>query len=274
MSSVQAQTDLTATPLFGTRARSYICVICKKTFRTKYLECPECHGDKTLIVLDEKLSRGRGFIRADQYEAPFRETYSAGDWGAIFPRGIEGGTIILLRGLGGAGKTRLAMKLAVAIAVATDGGRAGILSFENPTADVVRSAEGVGISLEDLLVSDAQWEEAQLRSAAQAGIVALVIDSVQKMGDKPSLYYDSLKEWVHGGNGGRVLIVISQSNAKGGTRGGLSIEYDLAECVARVEETTKPGIARVIVDKKNRFGPLGKFEAPLVSGRARLKRVK
>ena len=274
MNSVEPKVELTAPNIFGTRARQYICVICRKIFRTKSSECPACQADKSLIVLDDKFSRGRGFVQADQFEAPFRESFSAGDWRPIFPRGIEGGTIIVLRGLAGAGKTRLAVKLAVQIAISTNGGRAGILSFENPTADVIRSAEGVGVSLQDLLVSDAEWEETQLRSAAQAGIVALVIDSVQKMGQKPSLYYECLKEWVHGGEGGRVLIVISQSNAKGGTRGGLGIEYDLAETVARVEETNKPGIARVIVDKKNRFGPLGKFEAPLVAGRALLKRVK
>jgi hypothetical protein len=229
--------------------------------------------DKGLFAQTGKFVRRRGFIRGSEHVPEFRETYDPGDWAPVFPEGVPGGTTILFRGLAGAGKTRLAMKLAVAIGTSVEGGSAAICSLENPTDDVVRMATGVGVDPDDILISDAEWNETQLRQAANAGVRALVIDSIQKMGDRPNLYFEKLKEFTHGGQGGRVLIAISQSNARGGTRGGLSAEYDLAETVAVVTKTATPGIALITIEK-NRYAPPGKFKAGLVSGAARLKRVK
>lgn len=269
MSPVQSPDPLTPAPNTGTRGRVYICAECKNKFASWTNTCPKCGLDKGLYLLPDKFARGRGgFVKAGDWVQEYRETYDPGDWGIIFPRGIPGGTIILLRGLAGAGKTRLALKLATRI------GPAAILSLENPTDDVVRMCDGAGVPTDDLLIHDGEWSENNLRIAAQKGVSALVIDSVQKMGTRPSLYFENIKEFARSGTGGRVVICISQSNAQGGTRGGLGIEYDLAEVVARVEATGRAGIARITIDKKNRYGPLGKFEGALIPGAARLKRVK
>jgi len=214
-----------------------------------------------------KFARGRGFVKGSEHVREYRATFDAGDWEPVFPDGIPGGTIILLRGLAGSGKTRLAMRLAVAI------GSAGIVSLENPTDDVVRMCVGVGVDPDEILISDASWSESTLRLAANLGISALVIDSLQKTAERPNIYFDRIKEYVRGGRGGRVVIAISQSNARGGTRGGLSAEYDLAETVAEVKQTAQPGVALVEIGK-NRFGPPGRFKAGLIPGAARLKRVK
>jgi hypothetical protein len=113
MSSVQRLVELTPEPKKRTRARVYACALCEKKFFTLTDWCPACGGDHALyLVPEDQLDEHQGLVRADSYVLPERNHFKVGEWGGAFPKGyIPGGTILVLRGAPGAGKTRLALRL-------------------------------------------------------------------------------------------------------------------------------------------------------------------
>lgn len=271
MNSVQAFDDLTEKPIRRTRARVYACCLCTKKFFTHTDWCPSCGGDKSLfLVPEDAIEEAQGFVRAGTYKVPERNHYHVGDWGAAFPRGwIPGGTILVLRGAPGAGKTRLAMRLG------TKQKLCACVELELPLDDALETAESCGADMDRLLVIDEFRGQVTFDEAAKEGADCLIIDSVQKLDTKASRWFDSIRRFAKGGDGGRLVIVITQSNAKGGTRGGLAIEYDLAETMAMIRPTDQDGISEVTVEK-NRRGKCPTFEASKLKGvePKKMRRVK
>jgi hypothetical protein len=269
MSPVEQKDERPPSPAPGSKGRTYICAICHARFSTFTAWCPDCGADKGLYLVQDKFARGRGgFQKVSGIEQEFTEHYNAGDWSPVFPEGVPGRCILLMRGKPGSGKTRLAMKLATCI------GRAGMLSMENPKTKVAEMVKGVGVDPDEISVDDGQeFNEHKLKVAERSNFDALVIDSIQYMGTKPSQYYDALKAYAGSGEGGRVLIVISQTNAKGGTKGGRDAEFNLATIVADVSRTEFPGMAMIEIEK-NQHGPPGRFKSALVPGTQRLTRMK
>lgn len=271
MSSVQSLVQLTVAPKSRTRTRVYACALCEKKFFTLTDWCPACGGDKTLyLVPEDELDEHHGLIRADSYVLPERNHFKVGEWGGAFPKGyIPGGTILVLRGAPGAGKTRLALRLGTKQRLCT------CLELELPIDDALETAESCGADMGRLLLSDNFRGLESFDEAAKEGSDCLIIDSIQKLDSRPGKYFDAIRRFAKGGNGGRLVIVITQSNAKGGTRGGLAIEYDLAETMAMVRPTDQDGIAEVTVEK-NRRGKCPTFEASKLAGAEprKIKRIK
>ena len=262
--------ELTAAPNKSTRARVYRCCLCQKKFPSNNGWCPACGGQRALYLLEdgETLEALPDLIRADAFTMPSRKMFPAGDWAPCYPKGIPGGTIILMRGAPGAGKTRLALRLG------TQMGLCGYISLELTAEDCVETAEVCGADCSRLVIADQFDEHRTLEQLGKEGCSVLGLDSIQKLGFKPQRYYDDIQRFARGGNGGRVVLVITQSNAKGGTRGGLSLEFDLAESVCMVRDA-KDGLCEVTMEK-NRRGPCAVFLTPKVAGvqAGKVRRIK
>jgi hypothetical protein len=267
MSTVQATPFLTPVPIELTRGRVYQCAFCQKKCWAFTRWCPHCRVDGALYVCLEETASGRtGPIDAGEYVPPDPGSLDAGEWLPVFPRHIKPGTVLLMRGAPGAGKTRSSLRLATHI------GPAGIIELESPPDDCVDTATSAGadISPGRLKIWDEFHGEDTFREAEALGIKCLILDSYQKLGGRPTQWYDPIRRFARRQG---MVIVITQSNARGGTRGGLGLEYDLAETTAMLTPTAKKGITKIEV-LKNRRGTCGTFTVDIAGGERGLRRVK
>ena len=256
MPRVDNVVELTGAPKTRTRARVYLCILCSKKFFTDNGWCPSCGGDKSLVLLPPELAEldAGALVRANAYTPGVRNFYEAGEWAGAYPKGVPGGTVLVLRGDPGAGKTRLALRLG------TRQRLCGMLELEMSREECFDLALSAGADMDRLIVGDTFRGPDTFSRFAAEGCDCLIIDSVQKLAYKPAPFFNDIRRWAKGGDGGRLVIAITQSNAKGGTRGGLSIDFDLAETSAHVRVTEHDTVAEVDV-WKNRQGHCCKFRA-------------
>lgn len=266
MNTVQAFPYLTPVPDKLTRGRVYQCAFCAKKCFAFSRWCPHCRVDGALYIVTENTVGGRvGPVDAGEFVAPEPGSLDAGEWMPVYPRHIRPGCVLLMRGAPGAGKTRSALRLATHI------GPAGIIELESPVDDCIETAKSAGADTSPgrLKVWDEFRGEDTFREAEALGLKCLIVDSYQKLGGRPTQWYDPIRRFARRQG---MCIVITQSNARGGTRGGLGLEYDLAETTAMLTEGKPKGWANVEV-LKNRRGSTGTFKIDIIGGE-RLRRVK
>lgn len=175
------------------------------------------------------------------------------DWDAALHGGPVPGSTILLYGTPGAGKSSEALRLAGAVAVATDS-KALVLSCEMPEPMLASYCTRLDVPLErvDFWCVHA-WRTA--RQAITASYRAIVVDSIQPLAD------GNLKRVLHdlARAGDAVRVVVARVNRNGEPSGVRDLDHDV-DVVARIT-------ARAIeITTKNRFAPLGSAKRVVSSG--------
>jgi hypothetical protein len=194
------------------------------------------------------------------------------DWSAVWPRGVPLGRTFLLRGRPGAGKSRLAYRLAAQL------GRAMVFGIEMGKTLSLDTARQAGAQCEQLVWYDDLEGLAELELLEPA---VVVIDSIQKLRRARRQTVDRLMAWAKQSDSS--LVLVSQLSADGKSRYGEDDDFD---CDMTVDvwpgRTTKgprkdvhlfedthrrcdDGCAHVLV-AKSRVCPLVAFDAPIVAG--------
>jgi hypothetical protein len=195
------------------------------------------------------------------------------EWAPALPRGLPLGRSLLLRGRPGAGKSRVAFRLAGQL------GKAMIFGLEMGNELSLDSANNAGAKLDEIL-----WYEG-LEGLSDLDAVnpdVVVIDSIQKLRKDRRRTVDRLMQWAKDFD--RNLILVSQLSAEGKSRYGEDDDFDVDMTVDiwagrhpkhgprkdlhGLEDEPRhcaDGCAHASV-AKSRVCPLVAFDVPIVAG--------
>lgn len=263
--------DLTATEKTDTRARlvRWICIGCGHEWRGKVLppRCKRCDVSSGYAPEEVKLiGSASDEIEELEYGALLPE------WATALPRGFPLGKVLMMRGRPGAGKSRIAFRLATQL------GRAMIFGLEMGKTLSLDTARSAGAKVDDVL-----WYEGLegLEELETVDPNMVAIDSIQKLNYDRKRVIQRLTDWANAN--GRNVILISQLSADGKSRYGEDADFDAdMNCDVSPGRTDKgprkylhgleeeprkcrEGCAHVSV-AKSRVCPLLAFDVPIISG--------
>lgn len=255
----------------NTRARlgRWKCYACGHEWRAEAPPpyCREC-GQRGAYVFEDLCLKGS---RSEEV-APLRPGTPVPEWSIALPQGLPLGTSLIVRGRPGAGKSRLAFRLASQI------GQTSVLALEMGKSLSVDSARSAGARL------DCLWWYDDLSALDELDVLGprvVVVDSTQKLGRSRSSVVARLRQWALTND--RNLILISQLGKHGTSRYGESDDFD-CDIVADVSHGSTPqetrkaihgfdaeptpcrqGCAHVSIAKA-RLCPLVAFDVPIFGG--------
>jgi hypothetical protein len=266
--------ELTETKKEDTRTRAraivrWICIGCGHEWRGKTLpsRCRRCNVEGGYAPEEIRLIGSRSDDVEDlEYGKVLPE------WSTVLPRGFPLGKVLLMRGRPGAGKSRIAFRLATQI------GRAMIFGLEMGKILSLDTARSAGAEVGAVL-----WYEG-LEGLDELDTVdpdVVAIDSIQKLGYDRRRVIDRLTDWA--ADRGRNVILISQLSSDGKSRYGEDADfYADMNCDVTAGRTDKgprkclhgldseprkclDGYAHVAV-AKSRVCPLLAFDVPIIAG--------
>lgn len=250
------------------------CVGCGYRSRRWYVTCPLCHGHNTMVTMDP--ARELDVLGETQLGAPGivsldealglgeRPRYRSGldVWDDVLGEGQLPGTVVLLGGDPGLGKSTLALQVLSGIQGRSGGVRALYVSSEEPLARVRGRAQRLGLRLRRLHACSEQILPFIERACRQWGPSFVVVDSIQAV-------YDPEFEGAPGSVGqvrragwrlvqlarelNAAMLLLAHVDKSGGLAGPMVLQHDVDAVVMLEGVPDEP--LRILRARKNRFGP-------------------
>ncbi|MCL2102232.1 MAG: DNA repair protein RadA [Fibromonadales bacterium] len=259
----------------------YICRECGEKFTKWAGKCPECGAWSSLFEQEVENSRGIGAKSMQQSagskpmplsQVPTEHAKRLSTANPEFDRTLGGGmapgSLVLIGGDPGIGKSTLVLQTLSAIAAA--GCKTLYVSGEESAAQVKLRAERLGAAGSDMLLFCETSLNKILENADKIKPQVMVIDSIQTMyseelpgtpGSVSQLRECALKLMVYAKNSGTVTMLIGHVTKDGQIAGPRILEH-MVDTVAYFEGDKK-GQYRILRAVKNRFGAtdeIGVFE--------------
>jgi len=256
----------------------YVCKECGEKFSKWAGKCPECGAWSSFFEQEVKDSKSnRGISIASPTPMPIskvptehakRMSTSNTEFDRTLGGGMAPGSLVLIGGDPGIGKSTLVLQTLSAIAAA--GCKTLYVSGEESAAQVKLRAERLGAAGSDMLLLCETSLSKVLEYAEQIKPQVMVIDSIQTIyseelpgtpGSVSQLRECALKLMVYAKNSGTVTILIGHVTKDGQIAGPRILEH-IVDTVAYFEGDKK-GQYRILRTVKNRFGAtdeIGVFE--------------
>jgi DNA repair protein RadA/Sms len=232
--------------------------------------CPQCGGSGPLSEVADLPRSGRASSARRRGPAPVAEQLSEavrlerrpsgiGEVDRVLGGGLVPGSVVLVGGEPGVGKSTLLLQLAGA--VAAGGGRVLVCSAEESGQQVAMRAERVGVSSPGVLVLAEDDVDAAIASADDARPDVLIVDSIQtvgipELGSAPgsvTQVRESASRLVrYAKERGVATILVGHVTKEGGLAGPKLLEH-MVDVVLSLEGDPDRGF-RALRSFKNRFG--------------------
>lgn len=227
--------------------------------------CPQCRVQQPLVEIDRparKRARAPQAVSLTEVAAnPVeRRPSGLGEFDRVLGGGIVPGSVILLGGEPGIGKSTLLLQLAGALA---QGGRSVLVaSAEESAEQVALRAQRLTVAGDELLLVSDTDVDAIIEAAESARPEVLVVDSIQavaaaEVGSAPgsvSQVRESAARLIRYAKKQRVPVILVGHVTKEGTLAGPKVLEHMVDVVLALEGDQERGF-RSLRGFKNRFGP-------------------
>lgn len=230
----------------------FACVNCGTDYAKRRDECRGC-GLFGSIVAAKRDGRRRAVCVADLAAKEIERVQSGhAAWDLVVGGGTAVGSVIVVAGVAGVGKTTIVCHVAAACARAM-GGRALVLSAEMSADGIAATARRARADLGALFVIETRELTAASAAVETEAPRVVVLDSIQRIG-VPGLGEDAAQKatvreamrWAQSAK--RIVILVSQLTKEGAVAGPQGTIHDVDTIVwVRKKELRVPS--------KNRFGP-------------------
>ncbi len=264
-------------------AQRYVCRECGREHLRWEGRCPGCEAWNSLEEVVGTAGRGvrrGGRVDGAGVPAPLREAGEGsvkrlelgfGDMDAVLGGGLVEGSIALLGGTPGVGKSTLVLHAA---ACAAEGGATVLYASGEESADQVRGrAQRIGSAAGDVLFLAATSAEAIVAAAGKAKPALLVVDSIQTTrseqrdsapGSVPQVREAAEALRLFAKRTGTPTLLVGHVTKGGALAGPRTLEH-LVDVVLHLEGARGEDV-RILRATKNRFGRVGELAVFRMSG--------